>query len=114
MRSWKRISGSGASVTELSDEEARTMATRSDNDDAPEVVVAGSACLDVKGRPYGDLIAGTSNPGAVRISVGGCARNVAENMARLGMRTVLLSAVCQDDFGRTIVRQTERAGVNTD
>src|SRR5262249_4707381 len=40
--------------------------------------------------------------------------NVAENVARLGMRTALLSAVCQDDFGRTIVRQTERAGVNTD
>ena len=84
------------------------------NDEAPEVVVVGAAILDVKGRPHGDIVAGTSNPGVVRISVGGCARNVAENMARLGLPTALLSAVCQDDFGRTIVRQTERAGVNTD
>ena len=79
-----------------------------------DVVVVGAACLDIKGRIAGDLVAGTSNAGDVRISVGGCARNVAENLARLGLHTVLLSVVCQDDFGRTVVRQTERAGVNTD
>lgn len=90
------------------------MTAREDDDEDPEVVVVGAACLDVKGRARGELIAGTSNPGAVRISVGGCARNIAENLARLGLRTALLSAVCQDDFGRTIVLQTERAGVNTD
>jgi pseudouridine kinase len=78
------------------------------------VIVVGAACLDVKGRPSGDIVAGTSNPGVVQISVGGGARNVAENLARLGMPTVLLSVVCQDDFGLTIIRQTERAGVNTD
>ena len=90
------------------------MAARSNPDEAPEVVVVGAACLDVKGRPDREIVAGTSNPGTVRISVGGCARNVAENLARLGLRAALLSAVCQDDFGRAIVRQTERAGVNTD
>lgn len=79
-----------------------------------EVVIVGAACLDVKGRLSGDMVAGTSNPGTVRVSVGGCARNVAENLARLGLHPVLLSAACQDDFGRAIVYQTERAGVNTD
>lgn len=79
-----------------------------------DVVVVGAACLDIKGRIAGDVVAGTSNPGDVRISVGGCARNVAENLARLGMPTALLSVVCQDDFGHIIVQQTERAGVNTD
>jgi pseudouridine kinase len=81
---------------------------------AAEVVVVGAACLDVKGRPLGDIVAGTSNPGVVQISVGGGARNVAENLARLGTPTALLSVVCQDDFGRTIMRQTEQAGVDTD
>jgi pseudouridine kinase len=90
------------------------MAARSDSSDPPEIVVVGAACLDVKSRIGGDIIAGTSNRGTVRISVGGCARNVAENLARLGMRTSLLSVVCQDDFGHTIVRQTEQAGVDTD
>ena len=84
------------------------------NQREPDVVVVGAACLDVKGQIAGEMIAGTSNPGSVRISVGGCARNVAENLARLGMATALLSVVCQDDFGRTIVQQTERAGVNAD
>jgi pseudouridine kinase len=79
-----------------------------------EVVVVGAACLDVKGRPLGDIVAGTSNPGVVQISVGGGARNVAENLARLGTPTALLSVVCQDDFGRTIMRQTEQAGVDID
>src|ERR687885_1381314 len=88
--------------------------TQTSHSKPPDVVVVGAACLDVKGQIAGDIIAGTSNPGSVRISVGGCARNVAENLARLGMPTALLSVVCQDDFGRTIVRQTERAGVNTD
>jgi pseudouridine kinase len=77
-------------------------------------VVIGAACLDIKGRLHHDLVAGTSNPGMVRISVGGTARNIAENLARLGTAATLLTAVCQDDFGRTIIRRTERAGVNTD
>jgi pseudouridine kinase len=84
------------------------------NNGIAEVVVVGAACLDVKGRPLGDIVAGTSNPGVVQISVGGGARNVAENLARLGTPTALLSVVCQDDFGRTIMRQTEHAGVDTD
>lgn len=79
-----------------------------------DVVVVGAACLDIKGCIRGDIVAGTSNAGDVRITVGGCARNVAENLARLGLSTALLSIVCQDDFGRTIVRQTERAGVSTE
>lgn len=79
-----------------------------------EVIVIGAACLDVKGRLLGDIVAGTSNPGVVRISVGGGARNVAENLARLGTPTALLSVVCEDDFGSTIIRQTEQAGVDTD
>jgi pseudouridine kinase len=90
------------------------MAQKSNSNEWPDVIVVGAACLDVKGRPSGDIVAGTSNPGIVQISVGGCARNVAENLARLGMPTAQLSVVCQDDFGRTIIRQTERAGVNTD
>jgi pseudouridine kinase len=82
--------------------------------DAPDIVVVGAACLDIKGRLHGASVAHTSNPGVVRLSIGGCARNVAENLARLGATTALISAVCQDDFGRTILHHTARASVNTD
>lgn len=74
----------------------------------------GAACLDIKGQVRGDLVAGTSNPGRVRISVGGCGRNIAENLARLGASVSLLTAVCEDDFGRAIIHQTKEAGVDTD
>ncbi|MFQ3630102.1 carbohydrate kinase family protein [Roseiflexus sp.] len=85
------------------------------NDNACEpVVVVGAACLDVKCRLRGDVLASTSNSADVRISVGGCARNVAENLARLGYPTTLVTVVCDDDFGQAIVQQTARAGVNTD
>lgn len=79
-----------------------------------DVVVVGASCLDIKGRLGDHVISGTSNPGQVQISVGGCARNIAENLARLGALTTLLTAVCEDDFGHVIIAQTERAGVNTD
>src|SRR5512145_1315312 len=89
------------------------MVPNNDSLERPEIVVVGAACLDVKGRLPGGVVAGTSNPGIVRISIGGCARNVAENLARLGLNTMLLSAVADDSFGQAITRQTMAAGVNT-
>ena len=55
---------------------------------------------------------GTSNPGSIRISVGGVARNVAENLARLGERPILLSAVGADRSGHRVRAQAAEAGVD--
>lgn len=76
------------------------------------IVVIGGASLDIKGRLRRDFIAGTSNAAAIQISVGGVARNIAENLARLGTSVALISVVCADDFGRAILQQTEAAGVD--
>jgi pseudouridine kinase len=78
----------------------------------PGVVVIGAASLDTKGRPKEALVMGTSNPGYVRVSPGGVGRNVAENLARLGVPTVLLSAVGDDSVGRQILETTEAGGVD--
>jgi pseudouridine kinase len=78
----------------------------------PEVVVIGAACLDIKGHVPGPVHPGTSNSGRVRISVGGVARNIAENLARLGARTTLLAVVARDPFGHQIVKHTGAAGVD--
>ena len=59
----------------------------------PSVVVIGGANLDLVGRPSHGLVAGTSNPGHIRVSPGGVGRNVAENLGRLGVPALLLSAV---------------------
>jgi pseudouridine kinase len=56
---------------------------------------------------------GTSNPGTVRTGVGGVARNIAENLARLEVPTILLSAVGQDDSGDFLMKGAAEAGVDT-
>ncbi|MBN1562455.1 MAG: carbohydrate kinase family protein [Anaerolineae bacterium] len=77
------------------------------------VVVIGAAGIDIKVRPHTTLQMGRSNLGRIRNSVGGVARNIAENLARLEVPTVLLSAVGQDSAGDWLVRHTSAAGVDT-
>mgnify|MGYP005840348269 FL=1 len=76
------------------------------------VLVIGSAGIDVKGRPTQELTWGAPNMGFVRNSVGGVARNVAENLARLEVPTVLLSAVGDDDEGRRVLAHSADHGVD--
>jgi pseudouridine kinase len=77
-----------------------------------EVVVIGASCIDIKGKPLEVMRPGTSNPGEIKISVGGVARNIAENLARLGLTTTLLTAVGPDVFGQTILVRTSATGVD--
>jgi pseudouridine kinase len=81
---------------------------------AVSVAVAGAAAMDTKGHAQGPLQPGTSIPGHVRVSVGGVGRNVAENLARLGLETTLLSAVGDDEAGRHLLAQARDSGVNVD
>jgi len=76
------------------------------------VLVIGSAGLDVKGRPSGQLKPGTSNLGQVRNSIGGVARNIAENLARLEVDTVLLTAVGDDVEGRRVLEHCEANSID--
>ncbi len=80
----------------------------------PCVLVIGSTAIDVKGWAGQLLVAGTPNPGLVRIAPGGVARNVAENMSRLGLDTRLLSVVGGDEFGATTLEVTSRCGVDVE
>ena len=50
----------------------------------PYIVVVGGANMDISGRPDAPLVAQDSNPGKVRLSPGGVARNIAHNLALLG------------------------------
>jgi pseudouridine kinase len=77
------------------------------------VLVIGAAGLDIKGRALSALQPGTSNAGRVRRSLGGVARNVAENLARLDVNVTLLTAVGDDPAGRQIMQQAADCGVDT-
>ena len=50
-----------------------------------KIAVVGGANMDIGGFPSAALVPGDSNPGQVRMSVGGVGRNIAENAARLGL-----------------------------
>ena len=76
------------------------------------ILVIGAASVDVKGRAAKRLHLGTSVPGDITLTFGGVARNVAENLARLGQPTILLSAVGDDAFGTQILKRTSEAGVD--
>jgi len=79
-----------------------------------DVLVIGAAGLDVKGQVGGPLQMGTSNPGVIRQSPGGVARNIAENLARLGVEVTLITALGDDWPGRYILENARQVGINTD
>jgi pseudouridine kinase len=81
--------------------------TKSEN-----VLVIGGSTLDVVGRLQNDLQMVTSNPARIRTSFGGVARNVAENLARLGQPVSLLSVIGKDRIGDDVLAHTRQAGVD--
>lgn len=78
------------------------------------ILVVGASLLDTKGKPLEGLEPGTSNPASIRHSRGGTARNVAENLGRLGAEVILLSAVGNDRTGRRLLEETASGNVNVD
>lgn len=83
--------------------------TRSDSGYA---VVIGGANLDIHGKVDNTLRMRDSNPGAVSMSPGGVARNIAENLARLGVACRLITAVGDDPHGALILQAGKDAGVD--
>lgn len=72
----------------------------------------GAAGQDIVGRPKESVSLGTSNASVIRKSFGGVARNVSENLARLGHTAVLLTAVGEDGTGKLLLEQAQAAGVD--
>lgn len=80
---------------------------------APQrMICIGGAVLDRKYHTQGPLNFETSNPVCGHCSFGGVARNVAENLARLGVDVSFISIVGDDDNGRSLVRQLRDLGVD--
>jgi pseudouridine kinase len=78
---------------------------------AAPVFVLGGMNMDIVAATSQTLLAGDSNPGRVHCAPGGVARNVAENLSRLGHAVALVSAVGTDAFGDSLLQATLAAGV---
>lgn len=86
--------------------------SRSSKSQAPQIVCIGGAVLDRKYKAKGVLAAGTSNPVSGMCSFGGVARNVAENLARLGVQVSFVSIVGDDETGRALIGHLGDLGVD--
>ncbi len=76
------------------------------------MVCLGGAVLDRKYHARRELIFETSNPVDGYRSFGGVARNVAENLVRLGMDVSFVSIVGDDETGRALVRHLRDLGAD--
>ena len=75
-----------------------------------DVFVIGGANLDIKAKTVSAHVAGTSNPAIINSKPGGVARNIAHNLARLGIKVALQTVVGDDTSGNEIVAATAKAG----
>ncbi|MEJ5311212.1 MAG: carbohydrate kinase family protein [Anaerolineae bacterium] len=79
------------------------------------VLVLGAASADVKIYPREQVVEpATSNPGIIRWGWGGVARNIAENLARLGAEVHFVTAVGDDHLGRLLLKPLHDLGIHTD
>ena len=80
--------------------------------EAPYIVGLGAANIDEHWQSLAPVNLRDSNPSHCSLSVGGVTRNICENIARLGMRVSLLSAVGDDVRADMILRTSEAAGID--
>lgn len=80
--------------------------------DGDYVLVVGSAVLEIRAKTIDPLQAGIRQYGHIHASVSGVARNIAENLARLDIGTVLLSAIADDDIGQHLITHSTFAGID--
>jgi len=76
------------------------------------VVCVGNAALDRTYALKGPAHLATSNPAILRPSFGGVARNVAENLGRLGVAVALVTQVGDDAGGRALRDDCAKNGVD--
>jgi pseudouridine kinase len=78
-----------------------------------EVLCVGAAAIDRVYSLLGETRLHTSNPADGRRGFGGVARNVAENLARLGLQVALASIVGVDRDGVLLRRHLQECGIDT-
>ena len=79
---------------------------------APYAVVVGGVNMDIGGRSFGPLVGQDSNPGQVRMSLGGVGRNIAHNLALLGTEVHLLTAFGDDVSAQKVAASCGELGID--
>ena len=75
-------------------------------------VVVGGVNIDIGGKSFAPLVAADSNPGTVKLSLGGVGRNIAHNLSLLGTDVRMLTAFGDDLYGQRIVASCAELGID--
>ena len=75
-------------------------------------VVVGGVNMDISGSSNAPLVSGDSNPGKVRMSLGGVGRNIAHNLSLMGTDVRLLTAYGDDLYGQKIAASCSELGID--
>ena len=76
------------------------------------ICVVGAVNVDISGTPETTYVPGDSNPGHVRITLGGVGRNIAENLSRLGHRVIMITALGDDANAQTMREGCREVGID--
>jgi len=76
------------------------------------VVVVGGVNVDIGGKSFAPLVTADSNPGRVRISLGGVGRNIAHNMSLMGIDVRMLTAYGDDLNGERVAASCSELGID--
>lgn len=77
------------------------------------IVVLGAVFVDIKGYPNDIYIPGGRNSGRVEQVHGGVSRNIAEDVANIGLPSRFLSLVDDTSAGTEVIERLNRHGVDT-
>jgi pseudouridine kinase len=76
-----------------------------------KVLIIGACNIDYIGKAYHKIMDHDSNVGSIKVSFGGVARNVGENLARLGLSFSFITAIGNDEIGRQMLKQLQDLNV---
>ena len=80
------------------------------NDKNPYILVLGASIVDIFGLCGRSYAQRDSIPGHIKISFGGVCRNIAENLARVGVETKFISTLGDDENGKSIFEHSKKLG----
>lgn len=80
--------------------------------DEDYITVIGGANIDITGFPNSKLLLNDSNPGEVKLSLGGVGRNISENLSKLGVNVKLITAIGDDIYGNKLFDECMLAGID--
>ncbi|GAB6170431.1 carbohydrate kinase family protein [Clostridium carnis] len=78
----------------------------------PYILVLGASIVDIIDFSRKKYSPKDSIPGNIKISLGGVCRNIAENLARVNVKTEFISILGDDEQGRNILANSKVIGYN--